>query len=206
MSPSELPSRRERQRAETRDEVKQLALAQMEGGGAGALSLNAVAKAMGMTGPALYRYYASRDVLLTELIVEAYTDLFDRQAAAVADAAGRGRDAADQLRAASHAYRRFALAEPARFQLLFGTPVPGYHAPAEQTTPAAQRGMALVVELVAAHLGIRRTSRRARETAVAAWALVHGLTVLEVQGHLTDLVADCGRLLDAEVDRLLAAP
>ncbi|WP_051370376.1 TetR/AcrR family transcriptional regulator [Streptomyces sp. 142MFCol3.1] len=75
---------RDRFRAQVRQEVKTAALAQLAEGGPEALSLNAVAKQLGMTGPALYRYFANRDSLLTELVVDAYGDL----AVALSRAAG----------------------------------------------------------------------------------------------------------------------
>ncbi|MGD1220840.1 TetR/AcrR family transcriptional regulator [Streptomyces krungchingensis] len=75
---------RDRFRAQVRQEVKTAALGQLAEGGPEALSLNAVAKQLGMTGPALYRYFANRDSLLTELVVDAYGDL----AAALSRAAG----------------------------------------------------------------------------------------------------------------------
>src|SRR4051794_25745298 len=69
------PSRRERLHAATREEAKAIALRQLATGGIAALSLNAIGREMGLTGPALYRYFTSRDALLTDLIVDAYGDL-----------------------------------------------------------------------------------------------------------------------------------
>ena len=79
--------RRARLHAATREEAKTIALQQLAQGGIAALSLNAIGKEMGLTGPALYRYFASRDAMLTDLIVDAYGDL----AAAVEVAAPAGR-------------------------------------------------------------------------------------------------------------------
>lgn len=80
---------RERYRTQMRAEIKERAWEQIATAGASALSLNAIAKRMGMSGPALYRYFVGRDKLITELIRDAYQSLADtfRAAAAGADLA-----------------------------------------------------------------------------------------------------------------------
>ncbi|MBI0300091.1 TetR/AcrR family transcriptional regulator [Streptomyces sp. PRKS01-29] len=125
-------ARRERYRKQTREEAKSVALAQLAESGTAGISVNAIAKAMGMTGPALYRYFASRDELLTELITDAYRDLAETLARAVADAAP-----ADRFRAMARALRDWAKRQPDRYLLIYGTPVPGYQAPPETTEIAA---------------------------------------------------------------------
>lgn len=117
-------------------EIKAVARQRLRADGAN-LSLRAVARDMGMVSSALYRYFASRDDLLTALIVDAYDAL--GEAAEAADAAVADRD---DLRArwlaASRAVRGWALAHPAEYALLYGSPVPGYAAP-QATVPAAAR-------------------------------------------------------------------
>ncbi|MFD8339578.1 TetR/AcrR family transcriptional regulator [Streptomyces solisilvae] len=125
-------ARRERYRKQTREEAKAVALAQLSESGTAGISVNAIAKAMGMTGPALYRYFASRDELLTELITDTYRDLAETLARAVAVAAP-----ADRFRALARALRDWAKRQPDRYLLIYGTPVPGYHAPPETTEIAA---------------------------------------------------------------------
>ena len=119
-------------------------------GGAEALSLRAVARDLGVVSSAVYRYVASRDELLTLLVIDAYDELGDAVAAAV-DAV----DPADhraRFFALGRAVRAWARAEPARYGLIFGTPVPGYHAPAERTTqPGTRVVLTLVRILVEAH-------------------------------------------------------
>src|SRR5262249_21707619 len=134
---------RHRYRAQVRDEVKAAALRQLAEGGPQALSINAIAKELGVSGPALYRYFAGRDELLTELVVEAYDDL----GRAVADAAdrARGRAARERLRALARAYRKWALAQPHRYSLLFAAPVPGYDAHAERIVEASEHAMNVLV-------------------------------------------------------------
>ena len=124
---------RDRFRAQMRQEVKDAALRQLAEGGAGALSINAIAKELGVSGPALYRYFAGRDALLTELILDAYADL----TAALATAR--------RLPDLAATYRSWATAHPHRYRLLFGAPVPGLRArgrlpesAAKQTLPATR--------------------------------------------------------------------
>jgi AcrR family transcriptional regulator len=105
-------------------------------GGAAGLSLRAIARDLGMVSSAVYRYVASRDDLLTLLLVDAYSEL--------ADAVDLARDATDgtwqdQVVAMAHAARAWAVGQPARWALLYGSPVPGYHAPAERTVEPGTR-------------------------------------------------------------------
>ena len=116
---------RERYRAQVRTEIKQHAWQQIATAGASALSLNAIAKQMGMSGPALYRYFAGRDELITELITDAYRSLAGIFRAAAASGA--------DLAALAHALRGWALEDPQRYFLVYGTPIPGYHAPDDVT-------------------------------------------------------------------------
>ena len=143
------PSRRERLRTQARAEAKSLALQQLAEAGPSALSLNAIARQMGLTGPALYRYFADRDALLAELVVDAYADLAD----ALEDEVEELRDArpADRFRAFAAAYRAWATSQPHRYRLLFDAPIPGFAAHSERLIAAAQRSMdtllAILVDL-----------------------------------------------------------
>jgi AcrR family transcriptional regulator len=138
-------TRRERVRRQTLDEIRQHALAQVAEGGPSALSLNAIAKAMGMSGPAIYRYYASRDDLLAALVTDGYAEL----AAVVRDAAAAGarRAPARRLADVAEAYRRWAVANPYRYELLFGVRPEGYADPTEAIA-AIQPGMQVILELI----------------------------------------------------------
>src|SRR6266545_3121018 len=108
------PGRRARLRAWTRGEIKTAALRQLAEHGADGLSLNAIAKELGMTGPALYRYVASRDELLADLVVDAWEELADaleRAAEGNADAS-----AVERVRAIGLAYRAWGTAQPHRYR------------------------------------------------------------------------------------------
>src|SRR5215469_1693971 len=133
-----MPARliRARVRAEMMAEIKTVARTHLATDGAN-LSLRAVARDMGMVSSALYRYYASRDDLLTALIIDAYNDL--GEAVEVADATITDRrELRGRWMAATRAVRDWALANPAEYALLYGSPVPGYAAP-QDTIPAAAR-------------------------------------------------------------------
>ena len=126
-------SPRKRYREQVRDEIKAHAWTQVAATGAATLSLNAIARQMGISGPALYRYFRNRDELIAELALDAYRDLSATGQAAVT----RGDPPAARLAAVAAAMRAWALAAPHRYLLIYGTPVPGYHAPPEATALAA---------------------------------------------------------------------
>jgi AcrR family transcriptional regulator len=115
--------------------------------GAAGLSLRAVARDLGMVSSAVYRYVASRDDLLTLLLVDAYSELADAVDRAGAAAGGSW---SDHLLAMAHAARAWAIDQPARWALLYGSPVPGYHAPRERTVGPGTRVVGALFEAVAA--------------------------------------------------------
>lgn len=127
---------RERARAELTFEIKEAARRQLAESGAAALSVRAVARELEMASSAVYRYFASRDELLTALIVDAY------QALGHALTAADSRVAHDDYRlrwsAACRAMRRWAKRNPHAYALIYGSPVPGYRAPRDTIGPAAE--------------------------------------------------------------------
>lgn len=127
---------RQRAREQTLDDITRIGRRHLAEVGAAALSLRAVARELGVVSSAVYRYVANRDDLLTLLVVDAYTELGDEVEAAVR-AAGPG--AADRFDALARAVRAWAVREPSRWALLYGSPVPGYAAPAERTTGQGTR-------------------------------------------------------------------
>ncbi|GAB3569126.1 TetR/AcrR family transcriptional regulator [Amycolatopsis endophytica] len=207
-NPGESP--RERYRAQVREEIKQHAWEQIAAAGVPALSLNAIAKRVGMSGPALYRYFASRDDLITALIRDAYRSLADTvQAAAGADLAGLAR-----------AIRDWARADPQRYFLIYGTPVPGYHAP-DDTTAISNEIMTVLLEACAAlpvdktatpfdvHLDTHRdwagdnpAPSATLHRALSFWTRLHGVVSLELAGHFTGMKFDPALLVADELDEL----
>jgi AcrR family transcriptional regulator len=150
---------RERARAELTREIKEEARCQLAATGADGLSLRAVAKELGMVSSALYRYYPSRDDLLTALIIDAYNAL---GAAAEQASAGPG-PARERLIAACHAVRDWARSNPQEYALVYGSPVPGYRAPEATIGPASRVPLAFA--------GIVRDALAAGELAAPREAL-----------------------------------
>jgi AcrR family transcriptional regulator len=137
---------RERARAELTREIKEEARRQLAEVGGNGLSLRAVARELGMVSSALYRYFPSRDDLLTALIIDAYDAVGKAAEDAVAAEATAGR----QWAAACHAIRAWALAHPHEYALIYGSPVPGYRAPEATIGPASRVPLALISVLAGA--------------------------------------------------------
>src|SRR5580698_5055073 len=135
-TPSASRTARERARAELTREIKQEARRQLAASGAQGLSLRAVARELGMVSSAIYRYFPSRDELLTALIIDAYDAL--GEAAEAADSWVPAADVRGRWRAVCGAIRAWALAHPHEYALIYGSPVPGYQAP-RATVAAAIR-------------------------------------------------------------------
>lgn len=207
------PSLRERRRAAAIQEILDAAERHIAEHGPAALSLRAVARSLGMTVQALYHYFPSRDALVTALVTKAYDDLADAVQAAV----GTPADDPDlpRLVTAAEGYRRWAIDHPEHFQLLYGTPLRDYAAPAGGPTTLAMRRMSAIFErelfdgfseaqLAAAeapslspalhaylgqlpHYGLGHLPPPATVLFLSAWGHLHGLVVLEVFGHTSFL-------------------
>jgi AcrR family transcriptional regulator len=130
---SETP--RARARADMVERIKAVARDHLAAEGPN-LSLRAVARDLGVVSSAVYRYFASRDELLTALILDGYTSAAD--AVETAEAAVPRRDLAGRWLALGRGTRRWALGKPHEFALLYGSPVPGYQAPQETVAQAAR--------------------------------------------------------------------
>ncbi|MEU4799436.1 TetR/AcrR family transcriptional regulator [Streptomyces sp. NPDC023327] len=226
-------SPRERYRAQVRAEIKERAWEQIADAGASALSLNAIAKRMGMSGPALYRYFGSRDELITELIRDAYRNLADTfRADADTDTVrvdaedGSEEGSGADLASLAHALRRWARADPHRYFLVYGTPVPGYHAP-DDVTGIASEIMATLLDAcaklparasaegdgqpfdrhIAAHrqwAGEHPATPAQLHRALSFWTRLHGVLSLELAGHFTGMGFDADAFFEAELEGLLA--
>jgi AcrR family transcriptional regulator len=181
-----------------------------------------------MVSSAVYRYVSSRDELLTLLLIDAYSDL--------ADAVDRARDVvadevwSEDVVAIAHAARGWAIAQPASWALLYGSPVPGYHAPAERTVGPGTRVIGTLFDAVAAGIAtgdIMLTNHPAPQPissdferlrhefgfpgddsviakCFAIWAGVIGAISLEVFGQYgADTLSDVATVFDTQVRLLL---
>ncbi len=216
---------REQARVALHAEIVRLARVQVERDGAANLSLRAIARDLGMVSSAIYRYFASRDELLTRLIIDSYERLGD--CVELADVAVRKRnDFASRWRAMTRALRQWAIVNPAEYALLFGTPVPGYAAPSDTIGPATRYTLVLlnlVVDMEAAgytssakvppalrkdYVAFRKSIEAPASNADAilmngmiAWANVLGVISLELFGHLRNVVNTPGALFEAVVEQ-----
>lgn len=142
-----MPTTRARRREDVTSRILEIGRQHLAQHGAAGLSLRAVTRDLGMVSSAVYRYVANRDELLTALLVDAYGAQADAVQAAVAAAADQRWS--ERLLAAAHAFRAWAVAEPSRYALLYGSPVPGYAAPPEVTIEPGTRVIGILLGLVA---------------------------------------------------------
>ncbi|MFF5262728.1 TetR/AcrR family transcriptional regulator [Actinomadura viridis] len=214
---------RERARAELTREIKEEARRQLRASGAQGLSLRAVARELGMVSSALYRYFPSRDELLTALIIDAYDALGDRVEAA--DRPGAG--ARERWRACCSAVRDWAVGHPHEYALIYGSPVPGYQAP-EATISSASRVPTALLSVVrdawqagdlreppedlAAELAGQATRTAAQVSldlpgpvlvrAAIAWTQLFGMIGFELFGHLANTFDPADAFFAHAVERM----
>ncbi|WP_405809895.1 TetR/AcrR family transcriptional regulator [Streptomyces sp. NBC_00210] len=203
---------RERARIEVTAAIKDEARKQLAAEGAAKLSLRAVARQLGMVSSALYRYFPSRDDLLTALIVDAYDAVGAAAETALANATDHD-DHPARWTATCSAVRAWALAHPHEYALIYGSPVPGYTAPMDTVGPASRVGLVLLSIARDAHRanGIalppladelrpeahRLTSEIAPDlppavvvALVGAWSQLFGLISFELFGQFNRVVED----------------
>ena len=218
---------RARARAELTDQIKSVARRHLAEHGAAGLSLRAVTREVGMVSSAVYRYFPSRDELLTALIVDAFDAV--GTAAEEADRRCRRDDLEGRWTAIAHAIRRWALAHPHEYALVYGSPVPGYAAPPDTVAPAARVSLVvlqLLVDGVEAGVirtdeplqttrALRRDLARLRELAPGVpdpvlvrglylWTQLFGHISYEMFGHLHRVIEDYDALFDLQVRRAAA--
>lgn len=224
-------SRRARLRAEAAAEIKSVALRALTENGPGGISLRAIARDMGMTAGAIYSYFETRDALITALMIDIHNSLADAELAAFS--AAPAHDPGAQLLAIAAAYRDWAVANTAEFQLIYGDPIPGYRMPADgPAREAAHRACVLLTNIVA--LGweaaaptepsgtvawtdldpvlaaeIQETHPglppEAPALSIRLWARIHGLVTLEIYGHLNNLTPRPAVVFAADMRALTTA-
>jgi AcrR family transcriptional regulator len=213
-------TRRERIRTATTAEIKDVARQQLVAGGPAAISLRAIGREMGMTAPALYRYFPSLDALVADLTEDLYHEL-----TAAIEAAKRPEEPPlEQLVAMARAFRAWSLAHPSEFGLMFGNPVPGVvrfeeecqgpdHAGARFGAPFLEAFGALMCSRAGTDGPGLTEDQVAQFTAnsgvalpppvvhayLAAWARLYGLVALEVFGHMRWAMDDTSALFEVEL-------
>ncbi|MBF8188438.1 TetR/AcrR family transcriptional regulator [Nonomuraea sp. K274] len=217
---------RERVRAELTREITDIARRRLATEGAGGLSLRAVAREMGMVSSAIYRYFPSRDDLLTTLIIDGYNAL--GEAVERADADCPPDDHPGRWLTACHAVRAWAVAHPHEYALIYGSPVPGYQAP-QDTIAARLRDVTVLGRILAdawkagavrppaiePPAGLAAEAGGFRElmpevpdsviwAGVSAWTALYGWVGFEVFGQFNNTIEDRRAAFDHSM-RLAAA-
>lgn len=217
---------RERARDEITAEILAAARARLAEVGPAALSLRAVARDVGMVSSAVYRYFPSRDDLLTALLVQAYDEI--GHAAETADPGG---DPVTRWLSVCRAARQWAREHQHEWALLYGSPVIGYAAPRDTVTPASRVIVRLVQILASADprppegpdAGFGGSVAGATEAlaeripdapalsdpevvgrALMAWSGLVGVISFELWGHLVGAIADHDAYFDHVARRLAA--
>jgi AcrR family transcriptional regulator len=217
---------RARARAAATDELLTIARRHLAESGAAALSLRAIARDAEMVSSAIYRYFPSRDALLTTLIVGAFDSL--GESVERAEAAVARDDLLGRWRAAAHALRAWAKSHPHEYGLVYGSPVPGYAAPADTIAPATRVPLVLVGILadaparlpddmpmisaavsrnmtqLAGQLGLTDKPGAAEwmVRGVMAWTHLFGSVSFELFGHTNNVIDDHDAFYTVEVERL----
>ena len=214
---------RARVRAELTLEIKQAARRQLAETGASGLSLRAVAREVGMVSSAVYRYFPSRDALLTALIVDSYNSAADAAQAAEAECSRADRRA--RFLAVCVGLRGWAVGAPQEWALIFGSPVPGYAAPTDTIDPAARIPLlllAIIGEAPAADspaadsipASVSPDLRALRDAlapaldepvtarAIMAWTQLVGSISFELFGHLNNVIHDYPAYFEYQMGRI----
>jgi AcrR family transcriptional regulator len=215
--------KRSEQHANLEEAIKETAWRQIAKSGASAMSLRAIARELGITAPAIYNYFPRRDDLVTALIVDAFTSLGKSQQDAIRDLPAN--DFPARLSALGLAYREWAVTYPQRYQLIFGTPIPGYEAPADITVPAAAGSLVPLIETLQAIYSASKlrtdrfapmtpelksmleawsqftggTNLEVLYTALVFWSRVHGLVSMEIGNQLPSFLTDPGEIYRREI-------
>lgn len=223
-APMTAASIRARVRAELTDEIKATARRHLATSGAN-LSLRAVARDLGMVSSALYRYFASRDDLLTALIIDGYNSL--GQAVERAEATVDRADLLARWLTATTAVRAWGLAQPHEWALLYGSPVPGYRAPQATIAPATRPTTVLtgiladgvasgaiqvdpdeqlpgpvMTDLARLSQALPGVPEPILARGLTAWVQVFGLVSYQLFGHFTNVIGDLDAFFDLQMRRM----
>ena len=215
---------RKKQIQNLQERIKETAWEQIATFGAPALSLRAIARNLKITAPAIYNYFPDRDALVTALIIDAYKSFGDSQLEARDSVPAS--NILGQLKAIGIAYRTWAHTYPQRYQLIFGTPIPGYEAPLMEVLPSAARSLHALVSVVeelrvTGKLNVKSFPTVKKEykvsfetwkkyggdvdmlsisVAMLIWSRVHGIVSLEIANNLPPFGASGDELYLYEMD------
>jgi AcrR family transcriptional regulator len=220
--------KRSEQTLNLNNEIKSTAWEQIAEHGAAALSLRRIARALGIAAPSIYHYYSNRDDLVTSLILDAFNSLGKSLQETVA--ALPPDKYSPRLSALGLAYRQWAISQPQRYQLIFGTPIPGYVAPEELTLPAATAGFIPLISVLqdsftAGKLRVERLAPLSPALksmleawqevqsgvdievlymALIFWSRAHGLMMFEINGQYPSFITDASEVYARELNQILS--
>lgn len=204
-------SRRDRLRRELTQEVIHAARQQLENGGRAGVSWRGLAREVGMNPASLYTYFDSLDDVFTAVILESFRRLGTTLQAA--HASTEGQLPTERLNTNAQAFRHWAVAHPAEFNLIFTDQIPGYAAPPGGPTVEAQRAIfGPFAESVAALMGKEAVDSASLALPppesltvwISLWSLMHGMVMLEINHHLP-FVEDHEALFTTSLERAVQA-
>lgn len=219
--------RREERHPDLLTAIKDSAWKQIAEFGASALRLRAIARDLGIATPSIYNYFPKRDNLVTMLIVDAFNSLAESQETTLE--ANASASLPIQLFSLGIAYRDWAITFPQRYQLIFGTPIPNYHAPDDLTVPAATRALVPLIKVIQdlqneKKLRVGRFARMSprlksmlkswREVeggsdietlylAIVLWSRLHGMVGLEIGKQFPPFFDDPAEIFQREMNNIL---
>ena len=223
-----MPRQKLNQQTDLSQQIIETAWEQIAENGAAALSLRAIARQLQITAPAIYNYYSRRDDLVTALIIDAYSTLGNAQFDALITIPETNHQ--ERLRAIGLAYRQWAISYPQRYQLIFGTPIPGYHAPEEKTMPSAARSLSALIQVLEDARQAGRWAQipgtempiflqeqltnwqavfpeahiRSLYLALVVWSRVHGMVSLEIGNQYPSFIHHPELIYSQEIDLLVS--
>lgn len=217
---------RKKQIPNLQEAIKETAWKQIAMFGAPALSLRAIARELKITAPAIYNYFPDRDALVTALVIDAFTSFGDCQLEA-RDKFPR-EQIPERFQAIGVAYRQWAITYPQRYQLIFGTPIPGYDAPVMEVLPSSARSISALVSVIEDLRAVDRLKAEnfpvikfpneemfsawkayagnfdilSLSVSMLVWSRVHGLVSLEIGGGLPPFDGEGNALYLYELDSI----
>jgi len=218
---------RERVRIELTSEIKDVARRHLAEHGSSALSLRAVAREMGMVSSAVYRYFPSRDDLLTALIVDAYDAIGEVAEASERTMVVHRAGTVARWQSLASDIRVWAAAHPQEYALIYGSPIPGYKAPPDTVDPAARVSfvmMRIMIDgIVSGEISTDDTTRIPRPVhadfailrdlalhevpdavisrGLLMWTQLFGTISFELFGHLHNVIHDYDAFFELQTRR-----
>jgi AcrR family transcriptional regulator len=191
-----------RRRLEMTGDIIATAREHLRSGGMNAISLRAIAREIGVTPAALYRYFAD----LNALIYALRNDILDELNTVIE--AARDQDAKEgstaRIRSMARAFRGWALDYPAEFRFLLGLGL----GPQDKAATACEQTAEQILRIADTFLAeFTRSPQQqlAKAKFLAAWVRLYGLVALESSGDLKWMLSEVETIFDITLTELAAA-